>query len=64
MRTTAEANRGWVGAQVVNSIDLEGILGPRPWRSNELRNIDKFREGFGKARSVTEASQEVPPAAL
>ena len=36
--------------QVVNSADLEGILGPRPWRSTELRNIDKFRDGFGQPR--------------
>lgn len=28
--------------------DLETLLGPRPYRSNELRNIDKFREGFNK----------------
>ncbi len=28
--------------------DLEALLGPRPYRSNELRNIDKFREGFNK----------------
>ncbi len=35
---------------MVNSADLEGILGPRPWRSTELRNIDKFRDGFGQPR--------------
>ena len=35
-------------AQVVNAEDLEGILGPRPFRSAEMRNIDKFRDGFTK----------------
>eukprot|EP00884_Botryococcus_braunii_P009436 jgi/Botrbrau1/18494/Bobra.0072s0073.1 len=34
--------------EVVNSDDLEAILGPRPFRSTELRNIDRFREGFQK----------------
>ena len=34
--------------QVVNSDDLEHILGPRPFKSAELRNIDKFRDGFKK----------------
>ena len=33
---------------MVNSDDLEEILGPRPFKSAELRNIDKFREGFVK----------------
>jgi AFG3 family protein len=31
---------------VVNTDDLEAILGPRPFKSAELRNIDRFREGF------------------
>lgn len=34
--------------QVVNSEDLTEILGERPYRSAELRNIDKFRDGFAK----------------
>ena len=29
------------------SSDLEGILGKRPYNAAELRNIDKFRDGFG-----------------
>lgn len=33
--------------QVVVSADLEGILGKRPYNAAELRNIDKFRDGFG-----------------
>ena len=33
--------------QVVVSSDLEGILGKRPYNAAELRNIDKFRDGFG-----------------
>ena len=48
----------------MNSADLEGILGPRPWRSTELRNIDKFRDGFGQARvPAAGAAAEVSPAA-
>jgi AFG3 family protein len=34
--------------EVVNSDDLEEILGPRPFSSAELRNIDKFKAGFKK----------------
>ena len=34
--------------QVVNADDLEEVLGPRPFKSAELRNIDKFRDGFSK----------------
>lgn len=33
---------------MVNSEDLTKILGERPFRSAELRNIDKFRDGFAK----------------
>ena len=32
--------------------ELESLLGPRPYRSNELRNIDKFRDGFNKTPLV------------
>ena len=42
------ALQGAVRAQVVNSEDLTEILGERPYRSSELRNIDKFRDGFAK----------------
>ncbi|KAK9844071.1 hypothetical protein WJX81_003751 [Elliptochloris bilobata] len=45
--------------EVVNSADLEGILGPRPWRSTELRNIDKFRDGFQKRALADTAAAEV-----
>ncbi len=45
----------------MNSADLEGILGPRPWRSTELRNIDKFRDGFGQKPAVGDASAQARP---
>lgn len=32
--------------EVLNSDELERILGERPFRSQELRNIDRFRKGF------------------
>lgn len=32
----------------MNSDALVEILGPRPFKSSELRNIDKFRDGFKK----------------
>ena len=38
--------------QVVNSDALEAILGPRPFKSTELRNIDKFRDGFQKGEAA------------
>ncbi|KAK9810016.1 hypothetical protein WJX72_003395 [[Myrmecia] bisecta] len=38
--------------EVVNSQDLEHVLGPRPFQSPELRNIDKFRDGFAKAQAA------------
>lgn len=46
--------------QVVNADDLEDILGPRPFRSVELRNIDKFREGFGKKQDLVDEPQKPP----
>ena len=48
-------------AQVVNSEDLTEILGERPYRSSELRNIDKFRDGF--AKKVGSAAAAVADAA-
>lgn len=48
-------------AQVVNSEDLTGILGERPYRSAELRNIDKFRDGFVK--KIEDAATAVKDAA-
>ncbi|KAK9805904.1 hypothetical protein WJX73_003524 [Symbiochloris irregularis] len=46
--------------EVVNVDDLEEILGPRPFRSAELRNIDKFREGFRKTHDLVDAP-DTPP---
>lgn len=31
---------------MLSTDDLVGILGARPFKSAELRNIDKFRDGF------------------
>ena len=39
--------------EVVNSDDLTEILGPRPFTSAELRNIDKFKAGFKGAGAAT-----------
>ena len=47
--------------QVVNSADLTEILGDRPYRAAEMRNIDKFRDGF--AKKVTQAATAVADAA-
>lgn len=47
--------------QVVNSEDLTEILGERPYRSAELRNIDKFRDGF--AKKIEDAATVVKDAA-
>ena len=33
--------------EVVNADDLVEILGPRPFQSEEIRNIDVFKGGFG-----------------
>ena len=47
--------------QVVSSADLTDILGERPYHAAELRNIDKFRDGF--AKKVTSAAAAVADAA-
>jgi AFG3 family protein len=47
--------------QVVNSEDLTAIMGERPFRSAELRNIDKFRDGF--AKKIEDAASAVKVAA-
>ncbi|CAL8466929.1 g6465 [Coccomyxa elongata] len=47
--------------EVVNSEDLTEILGERPYRSAELRNIDKFRDGF--AKKIEDAASAVKDAA-
>jgi AFG3 family protein len=48
--------------EVVNAEDLESILGKRPYESPELRNIDKFRHGFGSQSKevVDEAPDQAP----
>jgi len=45
--------------EVVNSDDLVEILGPRPFQSAEVRNIDMFRDGFKRKQEDAEA--EVSP---
>jgi hypothetical protein len=47
----------------VNSDALEEILGPRPFQSAELRNIDKYRDGFRKeaAEGITLENPAAPP---
>lgn len=50
--------RGVICFQVVNIDALEEILGPRPFKNAQLRNIDKYREGFKEGDSEKEASPE------
>ena len=38
--------------------ELEGLLGPRPYRSAELRNIDKYKDGFGQGAAEAGAAAE------
>ena len=47
--------------QVVNSADLTDILGERPLHAAEMRNIDKFRDGF--AKKINQAAAAVSDAA-
>ncbi|CAL5225560.1 g8397 [Coccomyxa viridis] len=47
--------------EVVSSADLTDILGERPYHTTEMRNIDKFRDGF--AKNVTKAASAVADAA-
>ena len=42
------ADACWCWLQVVNREDLTEILGERPFKSAEILNIDKFRDGFAK----------------
>lgn len=44
--------------EVVNAGDLEAVLGPRPFSSPELRNIDKFRDGFGGSKEAAGGVEE------
>lgn len=45
--------------EVLGGSELEEILGERPFRSAELRNIDKFRSGFSKEPAAGAAAAEV-----
>ena len=44
--------------EVVSSEDLTRILGPRPFSSDELRNIDKFKRGFDGEGEEEEDEEE------
>ena len=44
--------------EVVSSEDLTRILGPRPFSSPELRNIDKFKRGFDGEGEEEEDDEE------
>jgi len=44
--------------EVVSSEDLTRILGPRPFSSPELRNIDKFKRGFDGEGGDEEEEEE------
>ena len=46
---------------MVNAEDLEEILGKRPWTSAELRNIDKYRDGFGGVADLVDDAPQPPP---
>ena len=51
--------------EVVSSEDLTRILGPRPFSSPELRNIDKFKRGFdGEGEDEEEDEEEVEGSVL
>eukprot|EP00887_Chlorella_sp_A99_P001432 scaffold8.g1432.t1 len=45
--------------EVLGTDELEGLLGPRPYRSHELRNIDKYR-GRGSEAPVPPPDEEEP----
>lgn len=55
MRTTRVFDQFGVFAQVLSLEDVEGLLGPRPFKSEELRNIDRYRKGLqaGESSSVS-----------
>ncbi|CAD7700333.1 unnamed protein product [Ostreobium quekettii] len=42
--------------EVLNLEDVEGLLGPRPFKSEELRNIDRYRKGLQAAAPTTEGA--------
>ncbi|KAG7669398.1 hypothetical protein KSW81_007553 [Nannochloris sp. 'desiccata'] len=52
--------------EVLNLEELESLLGKRPYNAVEMRNIDKFSQGFGgkldgSGESTTEAPAPPPP---
>jgi AFG3 family protein len=47
--------------EVLGAGDLEALLGPRPYASAELRNIDKFRGGFTPGADADAAAAPPPP---
>eukprot|EP00210_Caulerpa_lentillifera_P008488 g8097.t1 len=47
--------------EVLSLEDIERVLGPRPYKSKELRNVDRFRSGFDASMKVEEAAQEEIP---
>ena len=42
--------------QVLSLEDVEDLLGPRPFQSEELRNIDRYRKGFQAAQEAEVSS--------
>eukprot|EP01024_Parvocaulis_polyphysoides_P019178 TRINITY_DN1864_c0_g1_i5.p2 TRINITY_DN1864_c0_g1~~TRINITY_DN1864_c0_g1_i5.p2 ORF type:complete len:187 (-),score=47.43 TRINITY_DN1864_c0_g1_i5:294-854(-) len=52
--------------EVIGAEQLEEILGPRPFKSQALRNIDKFRDGFkqDKEQPTLESETGEPPVEL
>uniref|UniRef100_A0A1D1ZYX9 AAA+ ATPase domain-containing protein n=1 Tax=Auxenochlorella protothecoides TaxID=3075 RepID=A0A1D1ZYX9_AUXPR len=47
--------------EVLGTEELEALLGERPYRSAELRNIDKFRDGFAREAPAGEAPAGAAP---
>lgn len=52
----------WFASKVLNADDLVGILGPRPFTSEVIRNIDIFKAGF-QDKPDDGATQTKKPAA-
>lgn len=50
--------RALLDKEVLNSDDLEAILGERPFRSLELRNIDRFRGNKGGEEAAAPVSDD------
>lgn len=38
--------------------DIEALLGPRPYKNEEVRNIDKFRFGLGGTKPSSSSDGE------